>query len=79
MTRYQTSIIWLGLILIVLNLVVNIGEFKSVIFGGPGGNGGGGNTGPTPNPTNNNPPLAPGPMNPIVGNPAQPTPTQNMV
>lgn len=79
MTRYQTSIIWLGLILILLNLVANMGEFKSVIFGGPSGNGGNGGTGPTPNPSNNNPPLAPGPMNPIVGPTTQPTPPKNLV
>jgi hypothetical protein len=34
MNRYQTNIIWLGLILIALNLVVNLAEVKSVIFNG---------------------------------------------
>jgi len=48
--KYQQNIIWLGLILIVLNLVVNIGEFKSVLFGTPAGDGstsGGNNLTPT--------------------------------
>lgn len=79
MTRYQSSIIWLGLILIVLNLIAHIGEFKSIIFNGPSGNGGNPGTGPTPNPPSSSPPLSPGPMNPIVGNQSQPTPPQNMV
>ena len=78
MTRYQTSIIWLGLILVVLNLITNIGEFKSMIFGGPSGNGGNPGSVPAPNPANSNPPQAPGTMNPVVGNPPQPTPPQNM-
>jgi len=33
MNTYQVNIIWLGLILIVLNLAVNLGEVKSVLFG----------------------------------------------
>lgn len=77
MTRYQTNIIWLGLILIVLNIIVNIGEFKSILFGGPSGNGGNTGSGVTPP---QHPPLAPGPMNPIVTTPnIQPTPSQNLV
>jgi hypothetical protein len=35
MSKYQTSIIWLGLILIALNVIVNLSEFKSVLFNGP--------------------------------------------
>lgn len=78
MTRYQTSIIWLGLILITLNIIVNLGTFKSVLFGGPGGNG---NGSPNPvTPPNRNPPLAPGMINPIIGNnPNQQTPNGIMV
>ena len=34
MNKYQQNILWLGLILIALNIVVNIGEFKSVILTG---------------------------------------------
>ena len=79
MSRYQTSIIWLGLILITLNLIANISEFKSVIFGGPSGNGSNPGSVPVPNPASSNPPMAPGPMNPVVGSPSQPTPPQNMV
>lgn len=33
MTRDQTTVIWLGLLLVVLNLVVNIGQVKQIIFG----------------------------------------------
>jgi len=33
MTRYQSDILWLGLILIALNIVVNISGFKTLIFG----------------------------------------------
>lgn len=77
MNRYQTNIIWLGLILIALNIIVNIGEFKRVLFGGPSGNAG--NSGPVITPPKN-PPVAPGPMNPIITSPnIQPTPNQNMV
>lgn len=32
MNSYQTNIIWLGLILVLLNIVVNATEFKAVIF-----------------------------------------------
>lgn len=34
MNRYQTSILWLGLILVALNLIVNFAEVKSVITTG---------------------------------------------
>lgn len=34
MTRAQSTIIWLGLILIVLNLAVKWKDVKAVIFGG---------------------------------------------
>lgn len=77
MTRYQTNIIWLGLILIVLNIIVNLGDVKSVLFGGPSGNGGNNGSGIPPA---SHPPVAPGPMNPIVTTPnIQPTPPKNMV
>lgn len=39
MNRYQVNIIWLGLILIALNIIVNLSELKSVIFGGGNGSG----------------------------------------
>lgn len=78
MNRYQTSIIWLGLILIALNIIVNLGTFKSVLFGGPSGNGNGNPNGVTP-PTKN-PTLAPGVMNPIITTPnIQPTPPNQLV
>jgi hypothetical protein len=32
MNSYQVNIVWLGLILITLNVVVHLGEFKSVLF-----------------------------------------------
>jgi hypothetical protein len=35
MNQQQTTIMWLGIILIALNLVINIGELKSVIFNEP--------------------------------------------
>lgn len=35
MTRDQETILWLGLILVALNLIVHIGDFKKVLFGGP--------------------------------------------
>lgn len=72
MTRYQSSIIWLGLILIALNVIVEIGQFKSVLFGGPSGNAGGKPSVPTPsNKTPPAAPLAPGQL------PVQPNPTPN--
>jgi hypothetical protein len=33
MSKYQSNIIWLGLIMIVLNIAVHMSEVKSVIFG----------------------------------------------
>lgn len=61
MTRYQNSIIWLGLILIALNVIVNIGSFKAVLFGGPSGNAGASASVKPPSNSNTNPstPLAP--------------------
>jgi hypothetical protein len=55
MNSYQTNIIWLGLILIALNLIVHIGEVKSVIFNGATG------SGSSPGSSGNV--LAPGPLN----------------
>jgi hypothetical protein len=52
MTRNQTTILWLGLILIGLNLIIRLGDFKAVIFGSPAP--------ANPAPTTGNPPLAPG-------------------
>jgi hypothetical protein len=48
MNKYQTNVLWLGLILITLNVIVNIGTFKSVLFSGPSNTGGviGGYLGP---------------------------------
>jgi hypothetical protein len=37
MSKAQSSVIWLGLVLVTLNLIIHIGEIKSVIFGGSGG------------------------------------------
>lgn len=34
MTNHQSTVIWLGLILVTLNLIINAGEIKSVLFGG---------------------------------------------
>jgi hypothetical protein len=34
MTKAQSTVIWLGLVLVTLNLIIHIGEIKSVIFGG---------------------------------------------
>lgn len=36
MNSSQTTILWLGLILVALTVVVNISDFKSLLFGGPG-------------------------------------------
>lgn len=47
MSKAQNTVIWLGLILITLNLLVNIGELKSVLFGG------GASTTANTTPTNN--------------------------
>lgn len=82
MTRDQQNIIWLGLILIALNIIVNLADFKTVIFNkdsGPAGNAGA--SAPVPTPGNSNPPVAPGPMSPIYGNGNQPqnTPPSVMV
>jgi hypothetical protein len=33
MTRQQSTVIWLGLVLVAFNLIIHIGEIKSVIFG----------------------------------------------
>lgn len=33
MTRYQVDIIWLGLILVALNIIVNFSQVKSVLSG----------------------------------------------
>ena len=74
MTRQQTTVLWLGLILIFLNIIVHIGDVKGVIFGQKSAN---------PPKTTNPPPagnagkgvLAPGPLSPS----AQPTPAQVMV
>jgi hypothetical protein len=62
MSRYQRDIIWIGLILIVLNIIVNIGDVKSIIFGGPSGNAPAKPTGPTPVPSTPkpSPAIAPG-------------------
>lgn len=73
MTRQQNTVLWLGLILIFLNIVVHIGDVKSVIFkqhSGPANitNPPPANTGNSINPQN--PPIAPGPLSPN----AQPTP-----
>lgn len=35
MTRDQETILWLGLILVALNVIVHLSDFKAVIFGGP--------------------------------------------
>jgi len=68
MTRDQTSILWLGLILIALNIILNLAEFKSVIFGS-------GSAAPSDNAPsgNSNAPLAPGAPPPRVA-PGQPQP-----
>jgi hypothetical protein len=34
MTRYQNTVIWLGLVLIALNLVIHIADLKHLLFGG---------------------------------------------
>lgn len=36
MNKSQTTILWLGLTLVALTVIVNIGDFKSLLFGGPG-------------------------------------------
>lgn len=33
MTRDQVTVLWLGLIIVALNLIVNLGTVKQVIFG----------------------------------------------
>lgn len=65
MSRYQQNILWLGLILITLNIIVNYNEFKAIIFGGgPSGDAGGTSSIPAPSnttpPATNNPVMAPG-------------------
>lgn len=83
MTRDQQSVIWLGLILIALNIIVNLGQFKATIFNkGPAGNPATPSNGPTPGPSTPNT-LAPGPLNTPTfggnGNSPQQTPTSVMV
>jgi hypothetical protein len=56
MTPKQTTVIWLGLVLVGLNLVIHIADIKAVIFGGPAAP-----AAPTTQPKPN-PPLAPGPL-----------------
>lgn len=34
MTRQQTTVIWLGLVLVAFNILLHISELKSVIFAG---------------------------------------------
>lgn len=55
MTRQQTTVLWLGIILIGLNIVVHIADVKAVIFGGKAPAAKTSSPPPTVNP-----PLAPG-------------------
>lgn len=34
MTRQQNTVIWIGLILIAFNIIINVSEFKGILFGG---------------------------------------------
>lgn len=83
MTRDQQNVIWIGLILIALNIVVNLGQFKATVFGkGPTGDASNQTPQTLPAPGTSNPPVAPGPMNPTFGgngNAPQQTPPSVMV
>lgn len=84
MTRDQQSVIWIGLILIALNLVVNRAQVKATIFNKGGPTGDASKTTPPSIPPKgpSTPSVAPGPMNPIYGgngNVPQNTPPSVMV
>ena len=68
MSRQQTTVIWLGLVLIALNLVIHISDLKSMLFGGSTGKTQGNPVQP-PQGQLPTPPhaVAPGPLNGIVG------------
>jgi hypothetical protein len=78
MTKDQQSIIWLGLIVIALNIIVNLSEFKTVLFNkGPAGNAGAAT--PVPSPGTSKTPAASGVTNLPSGNNPQQTPPSVMV
>jgi hypothetical protein len=70
MTRAQSTVIWLGLVLVALNIVVHINDVKALIFGGTAASG-------TPTPAN-----TPAGNSVIPSHPSpspQPTPEPNQV
>ena len=55
MTRAQSTVIWLGLVLIAFNLIIHIADVKGILFGGTSSNSDSGASGnaatkPTPAP-----------------------------
>lgn len=34
MTRYQNTVIWLGLVLVAFNIIIHISDVKTLLFGG---------------------------------------------
>lgn len=64
MSRYQNTILWLGLVLIALNLVIHIADIKALLFGGKVSGKTEGNVNQPPQGTTQTPNqnLAPGPL-----------------
>ncbi len=64
MTKQQNTVIWIGLILITLNLVIHIADLKQLLFGGHVSGKTEGNPAQPPQGQNKTPPnvLAPGPL-----------------
>ena len=64
MTKQQNTVIWLGLVLIALNLVIHISDLKTLLFGGNVSGKTEGNVNQPPQGQSNTPPnvLAPGPL-----------------
>jgi hypothetical protein len=77
MSQHQTTVIWLGLVLIALNLILNLAELKSVIFSGSTGGGSGGGSHGITIPLD---PFLPGPLSPHITIPlVQTTPSKVQV
>lgn len=73
MTSDQKTVLWIGLIMVILNIVVHIAEVKSVIFSGPSTAGGiGAKVAQTANPKNA---LGTKSSSPPGSNMGNPTPT----
>ena len=76
MNQYQVNIIWLGLILIALNIIINFSELKSVL-GGSATSSSSGSSGSSASQSQQNV-IAPGQLNPIITS-SQVTPNQVLV